>query len=306
MNQSLLRRLIGALQLTLFATALLNAASSAVATTGGSAFVKIDEISLPTNTGAGLCAGCSNHHGIANVNSEWHIANPFSNNWRTYSSDFSLLRTTPIPGLSSVPGVSDLRGLAADPISGRLFLTNINTGVVYEMATNGAIAQQFATPSSGGLNAITFDQRDNTLWLLQSALGTVEHRTRNGSIISSFTTGVGWTGLAIDTRNDSLLLLQNDGDLVDEYSTGGVFLGQPVATDLIPSNGQGLSYNHELGLLYATSQQGVVSVFSDPGRIPEPSSIHLLSALCIASSSGILARCRRKGRPERSVLRTQR
>jgi hypothetical protein len=154
------------------------------------------------------------------------------------------------------------------------------TGTVYEMTTSGAIVQQFNT-GFGGLNAIAFDSRDNTLWLLQSSSGTVEHRTRTGSVLSSFTTGVGWTGLAIDIRNDSLLLLQNDDDFVDEYSTTGTFLGQPVATDQLPSNGQGLFYDPALGRLYATSQEGIVSVFSDPNRIPEPSTGHL-TLLCIS------------------------
>jgi len=138
------------------------------------------------------------------------------------------------------------------------------------------------TPVAGfenfrGLTYEAYNNQDDTLWLSTFG-GTIQNRTRTGQLISSFNTGVlnDWTGLAFDELNNSLLLLTSD-DSVYEYGTDGTLIGQPLASDIVQGNGLGLAYDSSIGRLYVTSQlDNSVTVFDDPNRVPEPSSVFLL------------------------------
>jgi hypothetical protein len=152
------------------------------------------------------------------------------------------------------------------------------------MTAAGSQINQFSTTSR--LNALAYDSRDDTIWLAYFT-GLVEKRTRTGGLLTSFTAVPEWTGLAIDTRNNTLLLLE-DNDKLYEYHMNGTLVGQPIATDMIPDNGQGLAYDSSTGRLYATTQQGPgrVTIFDDASRVPEPASWMLaLGALAVISRS---------------------
>lgn len=230
-------------------------------------FQKIDEITLPTVAMPGVVNA---HHGIAFDASEWHVANPFTNAWFTYNANFGLLRTT------HAPIIRRNFGLSLDPASGHLFLSDATTGGLIEVDVTGGLIRDLSIPGAG-ITAIAYDERDDSLWILNATLGQVVHRTREGAALSSFTTGVGWTGMAIDPVRNTLLLLTNEFDEVQEYSTSGVFLSTLISGDIIPDNGQGLAYDAMLGRLFVTSQSGIVSVFQDSARVvPEPLASRLL------------------------------
>ena len=198
---------------------------------------------------------------------DWHIAT-LGSGYRNYNSSFALY------GNTVVTGVSEARGLAYDANSNHLFIGDYFDGTVREITLGGSVLASFAT-SAFSLNALDYDARDNTLWLAHFN-GTVEHRTRTGTLLSSFASGQSLSGLAIDTVNNTLLAMA-DNDFVYEYAFNGALLGTPVATDQLNGNGLGLAYDSSIGRLYASSQEGYVSVFDDPARaVPEPATAGLL------------------------------
>jgi hypothetical protein len=207
-----------------------------------------------------------NHHGIAFDGTNWHIADPFNNNYHNYSSSFTYLNDT------TVSGVADMRGLTYDPNSNDLFVNDYQSHNVFEVTVGGIVVSSFNT-GNPGLNGLAYDRRDNTMWLLYFG-GLIEKRSRTGTLISSFNTSLEQTGIALDPVSNTLLTMESDSDSVDEYRFDGTLVGQVITTDQIPFNGQGLAYDPSIGRLYATSQQpGVVTFFDDPSRVPEPSGV---------------------------------
>jgi uncharacterized protein YjiK len=263
----------------IFVFALHVAFISAEAIASPPGFQKIDEITLPTHaTPQNVVA----HHGIAFDAGEWHVANPFTNAWFTYDAGFHFLRMTAEPILTRN------YGLSIDPASGHLFLSDATTGGMVEVTKTGTLIRNLSIPGAG-ITAVAYDGRDDSLWVLNATLGQIQHRTRAGGPIASFTTGVGWTGMTLDPVHNTLLLLTNEFDELQEYSTSGSFLGTLIPGDIIPDNGQGLAYDPALGRLYVTSQSGIVSVFEDPSRaVPEPSAVKFL--ICLFTLAACLNR----------------
>jgi hypothetical protein len=221
------------------------------------AFSKIYELDLLTE---------GNHHGLAYDGSNWHIADPFRDIFKTYDSSFNYIKTV------TVSGVDDMRGMTYDRNSGHLFVGDNSSGIVREVTLEGAEIQQFGTGSS--LNALAYDAVTDSIWSAHFS-GMIENRTRTGALISSFNGGQRWTGLALDEINNTLILLE-DNDTFYEFNTDGTLIGQIISTDLLDGNGQGLAYDSFSGTLWATSQYGRVTIFQDAGRVPEPATICLL------------------------------
>ena len=233
-------------------------------------FQKIDEIHLSTST---------SHHGIAFDGSNWHIADPWDDIFNTYDRNFVFLRTR------RVAGVGDMRGLTFDKNSGNLFVGDHDTNIVREVTLDGVEIQQFQV--SHHVNALAYDAVTDTIWTA-AYTGVIERRTRTGSLISSFDRGEQWTGLAFDEFNNTLIALE-DGDTFYEFQTDGTLIARIIPTDQLPYNGLGAAYDAATGTLYATSQSpGIVTVFQDPARIPEPATVVLLGL------GGVALVCRRR------------
>ena len=223
----------------------------------------------------------SSHHGIAFDGARWHIAKPVSGTFRNYTPGFTFVDET------TVAGVLGMRGMTYDPDSGHLFVGDYETGRVREITTQGVEISQFLAFQPGGLNALAYDPRDDSIWLAYFD-GTIEKRNSQNIITVSILTTWDWTGLALDPVNNSLLALE-DNDTLLEYRTNGTFLGTRLASDVIPNNGQGLAYDATIGRLYVTSQMpGHVTFFDDPSRVPEP------ACSAIALLGMVLASCRRR------------
>ena len=124
------------------------------------------------NGGSVALTSPGNHHGIAFDGANWHIGNPFANNYHNYAANFTYL------GDTSVAGVADLRGVTYDANSNHLFVGDDADSHVAEVTLGGAIINQFATGNTT-LNALAYDRRDDTLWLAYFN-GRIEKRTRAG------------------------------------------------------------------------------------------------------------------------------
>jgi len=223
-------------------------------------------------------------HGMAFDGLQWHIANAVTDTFTTYTPSFTRLND------ASVVGISDMRGLAFDSSTGRLFVGDLETTIVRQVTSTGDIISQFSGNGLNYLNALSYDPVTDTLWLAYFSNGVVENRTKTGDLLSSFADpAYQWTGLAIDPISRTLLLLETD-DKVLEYKLDGTPLGAAIGTDQIAENGQGLAYDPSTGTLYASAQYSDhITVFSDPSRvIPEPSSFVVSAGLALA-----IIKCRR-------------
>jgi hypothetical protein len=238
-------------------------------------FFKTSQQTLPTQFDAA-------HENITFDGAHWYISAGLTGRFITYDPDFTSPRFTPLAGFT------DTRGMTHDPATGHLFVGDWQSGAVREITTGGATVSQFTGGFS--LEGLTFDPRDNTLWLSYFT-GAVEHRTRSGGVLSSFNGAPGraWAGIALDPASNTLLLMDND-DTVYEYSFAGAELGAPLPGDQIDGNGLGLFYVPTLGRLYTTSQEGFLTIFDDPARVPEPGGILLLGG------AGVLLGLRRPRR----------
>jgi hypothetical protein len=240
-------------------------------------FVKTGEIVI----GPG---GSGSYLGLAFGGGQWHVADVEAG-FRTYTPGFDYLSQTAVPGANSA------RGLAFDPGTGHLFLSD-TAGVVREVTVGGSVVGQFAAGTP--LNAVAYDPGSDTLWLAYYT-GGIEHRTRAGGVLGSFNGVRQWTGLALDGGRGTLLAME-DGDTVYEFRPDGTPLGAVVTTDQIPDNGFGLAYDAALGRLYATGQFGPVVVFDDPARVvPEPATVGLIAAAALGLVGAARRRVRARG-----------
>lgn len=245
-------------------------------------FIKIGEIVL-SSTG--------NHHGLAFSGANWHIANDFTNTFHNYDASFNYIND------STVAGISDMRGMTYDRNSGHLFVGDDGGAVVKEVTLSGSIIQSW-TGGGSGLNALAYDARDDTIWIAYYGNGQVEHRTRVGGFLSSFSTAPrAWTGLALAPPSNTLFLMDdNVDDTVWEYTFAGALVGQVITTDQMTGNGLGLAYDPATAILSATSQEGRVSFFQDISRVPEPATMALIGVATLAGcgSGGLLVKRRRR------------
>jgi DNA-binding beta-propeller fold protein YncE len=234
------------------------------AATGSAAFSQTAVIDLSTT---------GNHFGIAFDGSMWHVSDTH-NHIYNYDAAFTYLSTSTVNLLDV-----NLRGLAYDPNSNHLFAANFENENVRELALNGTQIQQFQTDALE-IDSVAFDPADNTIWIADFT-GTIQKTTRTGQSLFHFTTLHEWTGLAIDTYHDTLLALDNN-DTVYEYNFSGTQLGQVIATDLIFGNGLSLTYDPNLGRLYALANSGDVTILDDPTRaVPEPGAAALLLSVAL-------------------------
>jgi hypothetical protein len=211
--------------------------------------------------------------GIAFDGTQWHISTEASHQWVNYDANFNFLSTT------TAIGVVGFRGIDYNPGSRHIISVDYDANRIRENALNGAAGLSW-TPSGVSLpNDIAADPRDASVWYCEFG-GIVQHKTFSGAPISSFDTGMNLTGITLDTRHDTLLVLQSgdlptNDDRLYEYTTSGVLVGQ-LMDDQIAGNGLALSYNADTGKLYVTSDpndgtgNGTVTVFQDVSRIPEP------------------------------------
>lgn len=220
-------------------------------------FIKINEIDLTTG---------GSHHGIAYDGSNWYIAAPAKDIFKTYDSNFSYVKSV------TVSGVYDMRGMTYDRNSGHLFVGDNISSIVREVTLGGAEIQQFS--ASSHLNALAYDAVTDSIWSAHFS-GIIENRTRTGTLISSFDGGQEWTGLAFDEINNTLILLETN-DTFYEFDKNGTLIGEIISSDLLNGNGQGLAYDAFSGTLWATSQYGKVTIFKDASRVPELATLVLL------------------------------
>jgi DNA-binding beta-propeller fold protein YncE len=236
--------------------------------------------------------------GIAFDGTQWHIAEATTRRWGNFDANFNFISFTT---LSSAPVNAGIRGLDYDASSNHLFVVDHDQTRIYESTLAGGGVQNWFYASGSAPQDVTVDPRDNTLWIAEFG-GTIQHRTKTGTLLGSFSTGLNLTGVALDVTNDSLLVLQTNfpgvpDDEVYEFRTNGTPLGQLMG-DQVVNNGQGIDYDPLTGKLYVTSGiavpgPGTVTVFQDVTRIPEPTGT---AAVFIAVACRSFARPRRRPR----------
>jgi hypothetical protein len=239
--------------------------------TSSAAFTQTAVIDLPTS---------GRHYGIVFDGTQWHVADT-NNHIYNYDAAFNYVSTTTVNLLDV-----NLRGLAYDPQTNHLFAANFENENVRELTLDGQQIQQFQTGALE-IDSVAFDPADNTVWTADFT-GSLMKYSRTGQLLASFSSLHEWTGLALDTYHDTLLVLDND-DTLYEYDFSGHLLGRIIATDLISGNGLSLTYDSTLGRLYAVSDFGFVTILDDASRaVPEPSA----AALLLPAALGLLIRRR--------------
>jgi hypothetical protein len=213
-------------------------------------------------------------------NNAWHSST--SRAWRNFDNNF--VET----GLVAT-NTSDIRGLDYDSKNNRMVLMLHDAQTISFHNLDGSFISSIAGAQNG--NDVSVDPRDGSVWEAIFG-GTVRHYRADGVLLSSFPAGFFLTGIAIDTINNTLLLLRAEGpggadgpldDELYEFTTDGVNLGRRWASSAVEGNGLGLEYLPELGTLYVGSR-----VFADPSRVPEPTTIGFL--ITVALSLGIARR----------------
>ena len=224
-------------------------------------------------------------YGITFDGTQWHISEVGSNRWANYDPDFNFIDYT---DLSGPTGNGGIRGIEYSPVSGTVFTVGYDSPV-REYRLDGSLVQTWDLSSSG--DGLAVDPRDGSVWVAPFA-APIQHRTAAGALISSFKPDFNVNGIAVDPVNDTLLVLQGnnnfeDDDRLYEFRPDGTPLGQLLG-DEIPQNGLDLAYDGATGTLYAAAQEGVVTIFRDPSRVPEPGGLLLFGA------AGLLLRRRRR------------
>lgn len=226
---------------------------------GNRRFVKVSEIQLSRG----------NHHDLAFDGTQWYVASSFSNFWRIYNADFSLTGTT------TVSGVSDMRGLAYNPLSNQLVVGDQDTGVIRFVHLNGPVITQFST-GHFTLEGLDFDARDSTIWIALFD-GRIQQWSSSGQMLFSFDglaslpSSFGWSSVAIDPTKNHLFAMHDEDDVFEFTMTGqllGKILDDPfTAGNALERNGLGLHFDPQTMLLRVTSQSGRLATFL---LVPEP------------------------------------
>jgi hypothetical protein len=194
-------------------------------------------------------------HGIAQVGSEWFMAN-FSSGWNVYDASFNQIGTT----TTNTP-TGETRALVYNSNSGNMFIGEYSggVGIIHEVTTGGTVLNSFSSTGTS-LNALAFNPVNSHLFALHFT-GLVVELTTAGAVVNSFTAAGTWTGAAFDAVNNTLLLLNSSPDQVLEYTPAGVFVDTPLAGDAVNGNGQGLHYDSSAGLLHVTGQFGDIGIW---------------------------------------------
>ena len=192
--------------------------------------------------------------------------------YNRYNSSFTFVDD------KDVLSVGDLRTVAYVPGTNRLYVGDINTGIVREVdPATGSESSQFTIEGSiGSLTSMTYAETTNTFWV-SLCDGTIQNRTLSGGLISSFVASDECiTGVAYDSQSDLVLAMVHNGT-VREYTTDGTDLGPVLAQSQVVEDPYGITYDSETGILYATSNNPhLVTAFQDVSRtIPEPSTLTL-------------------------------
>lgn len=238
-------------------------------------FVLQSTQSIPS-TGTGI-------HGIGSDGSSFYIG-MFSNGIRVADATFSETGTIDL-------GVfQEIRGVAYDRLNDDIIATDYNTGTLYRLDGAGTILDSFSVGVAGQINAVGVDRGSGDIFVAEFG-GFVLRYNSKGVFQSQFDTGITLTGLAVDSVNQSLMLLTSEPDSVIEFDYSGSPLVSPFPGDAVSGNGQGLFYDETNGDLYVTSQNGNVYIYNDPQRttLPEPAGVLLVSLGLL----GIVG-CRRK------------
>jgi hypothetical protein len=223
-------------------------------------FVRVGTVSV---SGAWLTRG----------NNTWYTST--FGGWRTYDNNFV---QTGIVGTST----GDIRGLDYDPVNNRMVLMLHDANTINFHNLDGSYISSITGAQNG--NDVSVDPRDGSVWEAIFG-GIVRHYRSDGVLLSSFSAGFFLTGIAIDSINNTLLLLRADGpggadgpldDELYEFTTNGVNLARLWNSSVIEGNGLGLEYLPETGTLYVGSR-----IFSDPARVPEPATTGILAAVAL-------------------------
>ena len=210
-------------------------------------------------------------------NGEFFISAGSTTGYNHYNSSFTFLDD------KDVQNVGDLRTVAYVPGTNRLYVGDINTGIVREVdPTTGAEFSQFTIEGSiGSLTSMTYAETTNTFWVsicngpIENR-GTIQNISISGGLLSSFTASAECvSSVAYDSLNDSLLAMIHN-ETVREYMTDGTDLGPVLAQSQVVEDPYGIAYDSETGILYATANNPhLVTLFQDTSRIPEPTTLTL-------------------------------
>ena len=200
--------------------------------------------------------------GIGSDGTNWFVATISTARWDVMDQDLNFVSTT------SASAGSQFRGLSYSMGRGTVFAVDYPTGNVHEFNLDGSLVGSFMGPAAKQVNAIGVNRLDDTVWMATFA-GGIFHYDPEGTLLDSFNVPVLVTGLAVDEAAGTLLLMESTNDFIHEYTFDGSDVGTPIASDSVPGNGLGLSYDATTATLYATTQSAParLTVFQDPDRM---------------------------------------
>ncbi|HEY9722557.1 MAG TPA: NHL repeat-containing protein [Oscillatoriaceae cyanobacterium] len=121
-------------------------------------------------------------------------------------------------------------GLAVDPGSGDVWVTDTQNNDVFKISSAGVVSGPFSVGAGPGGVAV---DANHDVWVANNSAGTVSHLHADGSLVGTTTVGGGLTAIGVDpldggiwvliSSTDYAAKLKPDGSIVGSYSTGGVF-----------------------------------------------------------------------------------
>lgn len=151
------------------------------------------------------------------------------------------------------------------------YTVSFSTGNVIRTDRNFVGATTMFNAGNGSIG-ITYDETDNSLWIIGFSSNVLRHYGMNGTQLGSFTLDRAITGgLALDHLDQSLWMVDTSGTM-QQYSKTGQFLQS------------GLTIGYTLGAEFDFAT-------ANTGRLPEPASLGLLG---VALAGAGLARRKAK------------
>lgn len=213
---------------------------SAVAISAQAAVIYVTDVDSQTAYIVDTDAGTFTSHDTAPVDSPGAIAvtgRIVIADWQgDGAAEFDLAYNATGPTYAGFPEYSQMLDGTTDGVGTNYAVSWNNAGVIVFDANFENASVLFAP--SGDPIGITYDQSDDTLWLVNDDTGDIENYTLGGSFVDSFSPGLDGREccLAYDPADDTLWLSTNGSNTFYQYSKAGSELDSVTIAGWEPSN----------------------------------------------------------------------